>query len=225
MASGLTPEHIAAARAVARALAGAVKSVDAVIRGYTDDITRNMLDLLDGDTTRGDAARAHRSYIARDAEAAFSEGLIEGGVTEPELSDEDRAEIKAWIADQRAYVSGFWDDVAGLAKDRAGLEKTAYNARLRALYDRITLWESAIRELAGKGKASALKDMMCTWKLGATEEHCSTCKRLNGQRHRLRWFTDKGYVPQQNGSDTLDCGGWRCLCILADDKGKQVLPA
>lgn len=236
--SSLAPEHHAAARAVVTILAAtlpALKSVDDVVRGYVDDITRNMLDVLDGNMTRGDAARAHKSYLRRDAEPAYLEGMRAGGIENPgaEITPEEQAEIKAWVADQAGYVSDFWAAVAEAAKLKPAFGTgtaredllAQYNAARRALSDRITLWESALRELAGRGKAAAMTNTMCRWKLGATEEHCSTCARLNGQRHRLSWFTDRGYIPQQNDSETLDCGGWRCLCSIVDDKGRQILPA
>lgn len=211
----------------------AVKSVDSIVRGYVDDINSAILDVLDGGMTSAEAARAHKAYIKRDAQPVYLDGLREGGIEEADLSADDKATIAAWVSEQRGYVSDFWKSVADAAKLRPAFGPAnarqdlldAYNAARRGLFARLTLWESALRELAGMGKASAAADMMVTWKLGATEKHCSTCNKLNKQRHRLKWFTEAGYIPQQNDSDTLDCGGWRCLCELRDDKGKVVLPA
>lgn len=213
------------ARYVARQLQARVKAVADLVRGYADDISSAMLDVLDGVLTGSVAAREHRAALEREAEPVFVEGLREGGVDEPELSDEDHAVIAAWIVGQREHVAGFWHSVAALARQRKDMDKEEYNAARRGLYNRVTLWESALRELAGMGKASALANMMCTWRLGKTEKHCQTCSHLNGKRHRLKWFTGQGYIPQQNASETLSCGGWKCDCELLNDKGKRVLPA
>lgn len=238
----MTPEHLAAARKVAGLLAArlgqpapAVKLVDDVVQGYYDDLNSQMMDVIDGDASRGDGAKAHRSFIKRDALAAYLEGMADGGIEDPEaeITDAERAVVKAWIADQLGYVADFWAEVAAVAKLRPAFGEAnaredvvaPYNAALRALSARLLLWESALRELAGQGKAAALKNMMVTWKLGATEEHCGTCSKLDGKRRRLKWFTDNGYIPQQNDSETLDCGGWRCLCELRDDKNNVILPA
>jgi hypothetical protein len=34
---------------------------------------------------------------------------------------------------------------------------------------------------------------------------------------------DKGYIPQQPGSETLACGGWNCDCQIVDDDGERLL--
>ena len=50
-----------------------------------------------------------------------------------------------------------------------------------------------------------------TWRLGATERHCSDCLRLNGQTHTASEWTRAGIRPQ---SPDLECGGWNCDCSL-----------
>jgi hypothetical protein len=202
-----------------------VKSVNDVVTGYRDDLTRDFLDVLDGRISLPEAERRHYRYIARDAEAAYIEGLAAGGVGADDLDDDDRAAIDAWEAGQRAYVGGLWEAVGDYRKARRGMERAERDAGQRAIQERIGLWAGALRDLSGLGKASALANMLVTWQLGATELHCRVCNRLDGQRHRLKWFTGRGYIPQENGSEKLDCGGWRCLCTLRDTKGKVILPA
>lgn len=230
----LTNKHTDAGFAIAGIVAGQVaqvvaeiKSVDSLVTGYVDDLTRDFQDVLSGDLLIGEARRRHRAYIKRDAEPAFIEGLAEGGVDEPDLTDEDKAVITDWITEQRGFVDGLWDAVEKLADDyeRALIDKETYNTRRRGLYERIGLWGGTLRELAGQGKASALANMMVTWRMGETEKHCKVCNRLDGKRARLKWFTSRGYIPQENNSTTLECGGWRCQCTLQDSKGGIILPA
>lgn len=223
----LPAAHVAACLALYVAANSELKSVADLVRGYVDDITRDFQDALDGDLLTSECRRRHRAYIKRDAEAVFIEGLKAGGVPEAELDAEDLAVIAAWVAAQQGYVNGLWDAVDKLADDfqRGLIKQPEFVAQRRDLYTRIGLWGQSLRDLGSAGKASALANMMVTWRLGATEKHCRTCARLNGKRKRLKWFTSRGYYPQQNGSETLECGGWRCECTLRDDKGKQVLPA
>lgn len=228
MRSPNVPSAIVAARlAVYVAEHSPIKSVAELVTGYVDDITRDFQDALDGDLLTSECRRRHRAYIRRDAEAVFIEGLKAGGVDSEELDAEDSATIAAWVSEQLGYVAGLWDAVDKLLDDfeRGLIKQPDFIARRRALYERIGLWGQSLRDLGSAGKASALANMMCTWRLGATEKHCRTCARLNGKRKRLKWFTSRGYYPQQNGSETLECGGWRCECVLRDDKGKVILPA
>jgi hypothetical protein len=50
-----------------------------------------------------------------------------------------------------------------------------------------------------------------TWRLGATERHCSDCLRLNGTTLTASEWARAGIQPQ---SPQLQCGGWRCDCRL-----------
>lgn len=221
-----SPEH-AAARLVVALLGDALKAnrtTDAIAREYTRRLTALVSSVLDGEMRRARAAREHRALISDIAERAYIAGLAVGGVDEPDLSRDERREIAAWIREQHSHVDGFWLAVAELRRARQTLSRRGYANERRRLMDRVTLWEHALRALIGLALAAAQRNMMVTWRYGDTS-HCDTCARLHGQRHRLRWFTSRGYIPQQPGSTTLQCGGWRCRCTLVDDRGKVVLPA
>ncbi len=211
---------------IASEVARQLKSIATLVQGYVDDLTRDVQDVLDGSLAWSEAKRRHRTYIRDNAEPAYLEGLAEGGAEDAELTDTDRATIKVWIDTQLGYVAGLWADVSALFTDYYGgkISRTEYVDRRRALYERIGVWGDALRDLANQGKAAALADVMCTWEYGDTVEHCRTCEKLSGKRHRLSWFTSRGYIPREVGSETLECGGWRCQCRLVADDGKQVLP-
>lgn len=202
-----------------------VKSVDSVITGYRDDLTRDFLDVLDAKISLPEAERRHMRYLRRDAEPAYVEGLAAGDVEAGEMDADDRKAINDWLGEQAGYVPGLWQAVGDLRKRLRGMDPRWYEEGQRDIADRIGLWAGALRDLASQGKASALANMSVTWHLGATEKHCRVCNRLNGSKHRLKWFTGRGYLPQENGSEVLDCGGWQCLCTLRDGKGKVILPA
>lgn len=50
-----------------------------------------------------------------------------------------------------------------------------------------------------------------TWRLGATEQHCGDCLRLDGVTLTASEWARAGIKPQ---SPQLECGGWRCDCRL-----------
>lgn len=224
---GIHHQAIALASVALAYQAHAFKSVDSVVSEYLSDLTRLFKRVWDDELLPSSASRSHKALLNEHAEPAFIEGLIEGGVDEPELSDEDDETIGEWIATQAKAVPGLWDDIERTLREFTnGVINSAQLATRKDGYlGRLDVWARALRDLAGRGKTSALKDVMVTWRLGRTEEHCRVCNRLNGTKRRLSWFIDKGYVPQEVASETLDCGGYHCLCTLRDSRGRVVLPA
>lgn len=227
----LTLQHHAAARDLAAWLAGqrgtgplkADGGIATLVQVYLDDLTRNALDVLDGKTSAPAAERAHRRLVDDNAEEAYDLGMTDGGADPADKDDTDEEALNGWVVTQDGFVAGLWADVKQLRADRKDLSKDDYAARLRGIMDRIGQWGDSLRNLYSLAKANAQKNKSVTWHYGDTD-HCATCQSLNGQRHRLKWFLDKGYIPQENGSDTLDCRGFNCQCHLDDDKGEQVMP-
>lgn len=222
MTSGLTPEHHRAARVVADALQRAIKSVRGVLGEYEVRFSEAVVAALNGQIDARELSARLRRAILRNAEDAYVEGMKEGGIedAEEQLDDQDQETITSWIQSQMSYLPNFIESVMQVA----ALPRGQRTEQQRAILQRVDYWVGALRDLAGMGKASAQRNMMVTWRYGDTD-HCDTCLRLNGQRHRLRWFVERGYIPQEKGSATLECGGWRCRCELRDDRGKVVLPA
>lgn len=204
----------------------AFKSVDSVVEEYHDDLVSLFNKVWADDLLPSEAERRHKALVRADAEPAFIEGLAEGGVDEPELDEGDTATIREWIAIQIGSVPGLWDDIERTLREFSGgvINSATLRQRKDGYLSRLETWARALRDLAGLGKASALKNMMVTWRYGDAE-HCRVCERLNGTKKRLSWFIDKGYIPQEVGSETLDCGGYHCRCELVDSRGRTVLPA
>lgn len=193
------------------------------IKGYADEFLLRLSEAVTGffnqDRSAQEVGGVLRNLLRGYARDTYLEGMREGGIDNPEsaITDEEEAEISAWVSDQFSYIPDF---ITALKETRKAEDQTAAQAAINA---RVELWASSLQTLGGMGKARAMGDAMCTWVYGDTD-HCSTCERLNGKRHRLSWFVNNGYIPQENGSDTLECGGWLCQCKLVNDKGKQVLP-
>ena len=145
-----------------------------------------------------------RAALARQGEQAYVDGLREGGV-EDSLDDYDRLAIMVWLNDQNEFVSRFAREVANaqFSDEQIATRATMWaNKSLDAIYQRAL----AIADTNG----------LYEWMLGKTEQHCKTCLALNGQRHRLKDYVNRGLMPR---SSALDCGGWRCDCQLKRVKG------
>lgn len=207
----------APAHNVAELIADMLKAIVGAVREYDVLLTKAVNAALNGRMDKAALRNRHKALIRDLAPQAYYDGMKAGGIDDPEaaLEPEDEATIKEWTAEQLTHVNDFADAVVSAAK-QPDLES--------GIIARVALWIGSMENLQSLGKASALKNMMVTWRMGATEQHCTSCKRLNGKRRRLSWFIKNGYIPRENASETLECGGWECLCGLFDDKGKQVLP-
>lgn len=155
----------------------------------------------------------HRQVIQFLAEQAYVDGMARGGMFEP-LDSSDLLRVAAWTSEQLRHTWSFAE----------ALQAALDSGDWRDVERRQQMWVDAIYTLEGMGYAEARGNVMVTWVLGETEDHCYTCAWLNGQRHRLRWFISRGYIPRQNGSSTLECEGWQCRCSLVDDNGARILP-
>jgi len=202
----------------------AAKDIADVRAEYEIRLSRAVTSVLNGESSAKDLERTHWALIRAYAMQVYLEGMRDGGISDAgpdDLTSGDEQTIRAWEQGQKEFIAGLAEAAAAAADLPKGTpERRSAQAGVNS---RVDLWGQSLRDLGNEGKASALKNMMVTWRLGRTEEHCETCVRLNGTRRRVSWFMDRDYRPQMNGA-AMDCGGWRCECKLVDDKGKQVMP-
>lgn len=89
-------------------------------------------------------------------------------------------------------------------------------ARAAALTARIALWVKTGLSAVTQGRIYqrsrvGVDEPRYTWRLGATEQHCKDCLRLNGVTLTASEWARIGIQPQ---SPQLECGGWNCDCRL-----------
>lgn len=138
--------------------------------------------------------------------AAYIDGYIESGLDENDLDDADKQAINNELKNQRSYIDGFAQAVFE-AKDESELKPQ--------IDQRVTYWTRSIAAMGQLAKANAKPRKRFMWKLGDAEEHCKTCNTLNEQVHTMRWYVERGYVPQKPGA-AMDCKGFRCKCELIE---------
>lgn len=191
------------------------KSLSSAVKKFRTSLRAITRSFFDGSATRKLFEQSIKDDIRVDAEFVFHEGMKEGGADPADMTDKEQAYLDAWIDNQLQYVGGLADGAAEAKSDK----KTQ-----KAFFDRVDLWVDSMQTLGDTARAFAQSDQMGQWKLGATEEHCATCSRLaNGKPHRLSWYLQRGYIPRENGSATLDCHGFRCDCRIDGVKSGERL--
>lgn len=194
----------------------AFKTIGQVVTRYDDRLTNAVYDVWNSHSSAVDLRRAHKALLKQFAPMIYEEGMREGGIDE--IDDEDQAAMDEavgdWLSSQVEFVNSFAKDVDAARANKDERPKVV---------DRVALWVDSLRSLGDLGKAYALKNEKGTWIMGDTE-HCDTCLKLSKMKsHRVSWFVERGYIPRQNGSDTLECGGWKCDCSIVNKRGEQLL--
>jgi hypothetical protein len=162
---------------------------------------RDALDgLNDGDTDRRRGGVILRGLLATYGRRAYLQGLQDGGVDTNVFSIRDQRRYEGWVKDQSEYVSGLTARLVGDGETSRQLYNTVGKWVNKSLYDAYLL-----------GLEMADGDGIYEWFLGPTEQHCTDCSRLNGQRHRLDAWIRTGWKP---GGDRLECKGYNCECRL-----------
>lgn len=168
------------------------------IRALTDLINAGMSD----EVSRRRFGTVLRGNLSRLGRQAYKDGLEDGGV-EGDLDDDALKDIASILSEQSGYVTAFANSLFSGAQVDAEQRATMWaNKSLDTFYQR--------------GLLSANANGMYEWKYGATE-HCADCQRLNGQKHRLKEWHDKGWIPK---SSDLECKGYNCECVLVKTKGR-----
>jgi hypothetical protein len=138
---------------------------------------------------------------------AFNEGMRNNELDPiKDMTPGWEAEYQRMVTDQYAFIERFAKDILEGAK--SGQSKDEFMARA-------DLWANQYESVVNEAQLiTADKKQKYKWVLGATEEHCSTCSRLNGIIAYAEEWEQAGFHPQRPPNELLECGGWRCDCSL-----------
>lgn len=183
-----------------------IKAIQATRIDFEDEFDDLLARARNDEATRQQFRSKLAALLNKYGKMAFMDGLTDGGIDEPELDQEDKDTIAGMLADQSQYVSGITDVLfkGDGVSDAAAEFKPAmwFNKSINPMYQ--------------AGLVSADKNGLYEWVYGDTE-HCQDCLKLNGQRHRLKEYDQRGWLPQ---SDKLDCKGFNCKCKLVKVAGR-----
>lgn len=181
------------------------KAIDDVRVAFESDFNALVEAARGDDLNRRRFGVIARDMLRKNGDRAYRDGLKAGGV-DADMDDSDRLKFAQLLAEQSLYVGGLGETLfkGGGVSDAQAAEKGA-------------LWfNKSIEPFYQAGLASADGNGIYEWALGSAEEHCPSCLRMNGQKHRLKEYMAKGITPQGN---TLACRGFNCRCTLRRSKG------
>lgn len=145
--------------------------------------------------------------IASQLTRAWNEGAREVGVDPKEMTDDDRAELKA-------IIDGEYDQVIKLAEAILQSRSGTLDEFRQQFRNRIDLWVNRYTDVIGRARVYFGGKTRLKWTLGKTEEHCDTCTTLNGIVAFASEWEQAGIKPQSPPNGMLACGGWNCDCSL-----------
>lgn len=156
----------------------------------------------------GDIGRfidVHARLIEEQFARAWREGLREVGIEADEMTAEEQKILNELIQHEEDFVLDFVAEI---------MQARAEGAPVQPFLARAELWANRYTDVVNQAKLIGGKNQKLEWVLGATEEHCASCLRLNGIVKRASYWNEKGVHPQGAPNDKLVCGGWRCDCRL-----------
>jgi hypothetical protein len=190
--------------------------------GIEAEYTASLFDIMEVYTDSDQPITSFRNAFRRVANDAFnataSVGWQDGGASLP-ISEDLQSWTNGEIEKEIGYIDELFAQLRDLRKTGATDEQNSFMA------DKAEGYAGALIGIYNYAKMQAAPDRDGKWFYGDTVEHCETCSSLEGQVHPLSWYIDNNYIPQMRGSETLECGGWRCLCTIRDPKtGEQLIP-
>ena len=128
----------------------------------------------------------YSTISASNVEKAFEQGANECNVTPDEFTQDEFLALGNAIKEEITHVSDF-----SLAI-RQGRDKP-----LSVFFSRAETWANRYNDLRNLGKVITCEDQKLLWELGATEQHCRTCPKLDGKVKRASEWKAQGMMPQK----------------------------
>jgi hypothetical protein len=191
-------------------IALAFKAIQATRLDFEGDYDNLLTRARDEKMGRVQWASAMRSIIRRYGRRAFSDGLIEGGIGDGNPSEEDQDRIVELIANSSQYVT----KLGNVLYKEDGISDTLADNKAAVW------WNRTMQIFFDDGLLSADKNGMYEFTGPVKEGSCSTCRRMKGQRHRLKDYARKGMRPKTDG-DNFDCGGFECVDRLVKVNARE----
>lgn len=194
-------------------------SLEEVQAEYQERLYNSMADYLQSDRPITATRNEFRRTVNDGFTFAFVAGWADAGASK--LTDEAQSWLDERIGTELLYADPLFDKLRDLRND----DEIPMQDKLTAAQAHAEAYTQTLVGVYAQGKMMGEPERDGKWELGATEEHCDTCSMLNGKTHPMSWYISNGYIPQQAGSTTLDCGGWRCDCSIRNPKtGEQIIP-
>lgn len=174
------------------------RDIQATRLQFEDAFDRAITAALEGNMNRRQWGIEMRRIVLRGINAAYRDGLKAGGVdSDPDEAEQDTIEELA--ANQREYINAL---AARVFKDEAVTPAMA--EQKAAMW-----WIGSIQPAYYAGFESAARNQMVEFTGDDGEESCKDCRRLKGQRHRLKDVRRRHFIPGEH-RESFECGNWNC---------------
>ena len=182
---------------------GVVKSLQSIRLDFEGDFENVISAIRSGGLDdRGRAGRQLRQILRTFGSRLFRQGLTDAGVLD-DPTDEEQATIQGLIRESSKFVGNLTkvlitdDGITDV--QAAGKAAMWFNRSMIGFYY--------------EGFESGARNQMMLFSGSAGKDGCNTCKRLDGQRHRMKDWSKKKLRPKVDGHN-YDCGGHNCKHTL-----------
>jgi len=207
-----------AVKAVPQVMQYLTPQTKAAVQGYDgirSDYWTVIYDSVEGYLTGNSPVTGFRNRSATAMSEAFTDATYEAWYqagAELPLTDDAAAWLSERSGAERVNIEGMFDR---LKKEWEGIDPIA-EANTRA-----EGYARTLDALYAEAKMRGMKNQMVTWHLGQTEQHCPTCSKLSGKKHRISYLIDNNYIPRKPDAG-MDCKGFQCDCSITDKNGNEV---
>jgi hypothetical protein len=182
-----------------------------VRREYRLIVYEAVIGYLDSEASVARYKNLVRRAVADHFPQAFYAGYAESGAEETEAEDEQW--LTGRIGEELEFVVSLFDSL----KEKRGMEGLDPEVEADSRADG---YAATLDGIHTEGVMRGMKNAPLEWRYGDTE-HCDTCSKLHGQKHKAKWYLDRDYIPRKPGA-AMDCGGYNCQCTLLDKDGKEI---
>lgn len=191
------------------------------VSGYRNAMWRAVVALYNHKIDEFDFVGRMADLIADQMRRAYNEGLRSAGLDPAkDMTGAMQKELAEIIDNEDNFVLDFAQDILDNREKDQRPPSTIFKPR-------IDIWANRYLDVVNRAALAGAekKGYNLEWKLGATEEHCSTCAALDGTVATAKQWRESGYHPQNPPNDKLACGGWNCDCRLEPTDKEPTIPA
>lgn len=180
-------------------------------------IERSVRAVYNGNLGTSDFVASMQMLIAGQIQQAYWQAWEDDGNTNHPLPSYLQKAMEADISKNvdTVFVYQYYNDI---------LEARIKKSPIAPLLSRAAMWATRYTEAYNYAVLLIIKDTggKLKWTLGQTEQHCSSCRQLNGVIAYASEWELAGVRPQNAPNESLECGGWQCDCSLeATDQKKS----
>jgi hypothetical protein len=179
---------------------------------YARTLTHSTRSYYGGYMEYEDFTSILENLIVGQLRRAWFEGMAENGLSPEDMIPEWAAQLREAIQSEQDHVPDFALAIETARRSQSGVDP---------LLSRVQMWANRYNDVVNQAKiATAAVGEKLIWVYGDTD-HCDTCASLNGTVAFAVEWDASAYHPQRPPNAMLDCGGWRCQCMLVPTKKRR----